>query len=302
MIRASADLFSPMERITREAGDPAITVRVGVVIPAAACPCAQVERVRSQLAASDRLVVVWNAPPGKHDCASLVTSDPSCSWVETTTGLGSALARNVGVRTLEGAARVFAFADSDDRVTPSWLESLIGPLLDGSADVVGGVLRMQRDRQGTTIFPSVDYWYARALFGGNLAVTSDAWQILAGFDSRFRCCEDTDLAWRAAAAELRLKVVPAAVVEVDLPSILAELRQRLRWGRWAVHLLAKHGLDGTHLPSLRDLLGHKRSTGYCRHPSVAATGQWVGQSSARFGSAMHPGSWVLHRHEKPTTA
>src|SRR5713226_8578549 len=86
------------------AGDLATPVRVGVVIPASACPCAQVERVRCQLAASDRLVVVWNAPPGKHDCASLVASDPACSWVETRTRLGSALARNVGVRRLGGAA------------------------------------------------------------------------------------------------------------------------------------------------------------------------------------------------------
>src|SRR5260370_17845543 len=139
------------------AGDPVIRMSGGVVIPAAAWPCAQVERLRCQLAASGRLVVVWNAPPGKHDCASLVARDPSCSWVETTTRLGSALARNVGVRTLGGAARVLAFADSDDRVTPSWLESLIRPLLDGSADVVGGVLRMQRARQGITIFPCVDY-------------------------------------------------------------------------------------------------------------------------------------------------
>ncbi len=133
-------------------------------------------------------------------------------------------------------------------------------------------------------------------------MTGDAWQILVGFDSRFRCCEDTDLAWRATEAELRVEVVPAAVVELDLPSILVEFRQRLLWGRWAVHLLDEHGLGGTHLPSLRDLLAHKRSMGFCRHPSVAAIGQWVGQSSARFGSAMLPGSCVLLQREKPTTA
>jgi Glycosyl transferase family 2 len=284
MIRASADLLSPIGEGHKGAGDPAIPLRIGVVIPAAACPCPQVERVRCQLAASDRLVVVWNGPPGKHDCASLVASDPSCHWVETTTRLGSASARNLGVRTLEEAARVVAFADSDDRVMPSWLESLTRPLLDGSADVVGGVLRTQWARQGTTILPCVDYWHAQALFGGNLAMTGEAWQMLAGFDSRFGCCEDTDLAWRAAAAQLRVGVVLAAVVEVDLPSILVELRQRLRWGKWAVQLLAEHELGSNHLPSLRDLLAHKRSMGYCRHPSVAAIGQWVGQSSARFAS------------------
>ena len=161
---------------------------------------------------------------------------------------------------------------------------------------------MQRAHQSTTIFPGVDYWHAQALFGGNLGMTGNAWQILSGFDSRFRCCEDTDLAWRAAEAELRVEVVPAAVVEVDLPSILVEFRQRLLWGRWAVHLLAEHGLGGTHLPSLRDLLAHKRSMGFCRRPCVATIGQWVGQSSAWFGSGMQPGSWVLHQREKPTTA
>ncbi len=283
------------------AGDVAVPARVGVVVPAATCPCAQVERVRRQLAASDRLVVVWNGPPGNHDCASLLRGDPSCCWVETTTRLGSALARNVGVRALDGAVQVLAFADSDDRVAPSWLESLTRPLLDDSADIVGGALRIQGIHGDTTILPGVDYWHAQALFGGNLAVTHAAWQTLDGFDSRFRCCEDTDLAWRAAEVGLRVEVVPTAVVDVDPPSIPLELFKRVRWGRWAVHLLGKHGLGGEHLPSLRDLLAHKRSIGYCRNPSVAAIGQWIGQSFARLGKR-HPASRIPSQGERPTTA
>jgi GT2 family glycosyltransferase len=163
-------------------------------------------------------------------------------------------------------------------VADDWVETLARRMLDGSADIVGGGLRLlQQDGSLRVIPPSVDYWHRQSIFGGNCGVTRAAWEVLNGFDERLRCCEDTDLAWRAADRGLRITILEDALVNVRLKKNAREFVQRFRWGFWGVQLLRKHDLSLDHLPTLRVLRAHKSATGYAWQPEMAAFGQWFGQ-------------------------
>ena len=254
-----------------------------VVIPAASCPCAQVAAVRPQLSPDDCLVVVWNGPRREsHDCAGRVLADGAAAWLEFPDRLGAAGARNRGVAWLGGRAAVLAFVDADDVAYPDWLSRLRKPLADGAADMVGGPLELTSQGSTYTVEPGEDFWYRQALYGSNCAVTREGWDRLGGFRSGVGTCEDTDLAWRAPDAGLRVELVETAVVRYALRRGWAEWRQRVTWGRSSVALLRAHDLPlSKHLPNLRGLVGHKRSHGFASNPLVAALGQYTGQWAGR---------------------
>lgn len=257
--------------------------RVAVVIPARTCPCRQVDRVLRQLGPQDQLVVVLNRLGSAERCECCRMRHPLITWIDMQRSVGAGCARNLGVSALgDEGAQSLLFCDADDQVTTTWLAELAGPLLESTADVVGGSLKFQQ-RGGTvvSISPTVDYWHSQALFGGNMGVTFDAWCRLGGFDESFACCEDTDLAWRAGREELRIMVVPDATVEVTLRPTMVEFVQRLRWGRWSVRLLQAHGVPLDHLPGLWILFRHKRASGFATNAVVAAVGQWTGQRIER---------------------
>lgn len=255
---------------------------IAVIIPAATCPCDQIARISSQLSETDQLVLVYNGPAIGHECAATIRDKPRCTSLQFPKRLGPAAARNIGVAAISGRTHIYAFADADDRVAPTWLANLTAPLIAGSADVVGGGLLIRRRRGKVTVLPAKDYWYRQALFGGNLALMATAWHTLKGFDTSLQCCEDTDLAWRAATAGLRIQVEPSAIVDVNTRHPAREAVQRFLWGRWSVSLLGRHQLGIDHLPTLRQLISHKRANGCCRWPLVAATSQWSGQLSGRW--------------------
>lgn len=257
-------------------------INVAVIIPAAACPCEQVTRVRPQLGVNDRLVVVWNGDRPKHDCERFVRSMPSCEWVSTAPRLGPGRARNVGVASLEKRARVLLFCDADDQVAPDWIATLAGPLLGGRADLVGGALHVVRGDAAHLVVPDEAYSHRQAIFAGNCGVTFESWQTLGGFDSELRCCEDTDLAWGAAEAGLRVEVVPAAVVTYVLKSIPSEFVQRFRWGFWAPRLLRKHRVGYNHLPGLFAIFQYTAALNFASCAATAALGLWLGSWCGRF--------------------
>jgi hypothetical protein len=81
---------------------------------------------------------------------------------------------------------------------------------------------------------------------------------------------------------LRVELVESAVVGYALRSGWAEWRQRVTWGRSSVALLRAHRLPlSGHLPTLRGLVGHKRSHGFASNPLVAGLGQFAGQWAGR---------------------
>lgn len=255
-----------------------------VVIPAASCPCAQVEAVRPQLRDDDCLIVVWNGPrPPSHDCSGPVLATTGAAvWLEFSDRLGAATARNHGVAWLGGRARVLAFVDADDLAYPDWLSQLRKPLVACSADLVGGSLELTSRGRTYTVEPGHDFWYRQALFGSNCAITRESWARLGGFHSGVGTCEDTDLAWRAGDLGLRIEVVRTAVVRYTLRKGWAEWRQRVTWGRSSVALLRAHDLlPSRHLPNLSGLVRHKRSHGFASSPLIAGLGQYAGQWAGR---------------------
>lgn len=271
------------------------TFRIAVVIPARTCPYRQVVSVLSQLSSKDRLVVVL-APElslarKRHKCRAIRRD--LVTWVSAERSCGAGWARNLGVKALEGETKALLFCDADDCVGPTWLAELARPLLDGSADLTGGALRI-RSRSGTqtVIIPKVDYWHRQAVFGGNMGITYEAWCKLGGFDESLTCCEDTDLAWRASNLGLKIQVVPAATVDYSLRSPIQEFRQRFRWGKSSVQLLQKHSVSPGHLPGLWSLFFDKRSTGFATSPLVAALGQWSGQCLESLRNCRLGRQWV----------
>jgi hypothetical protein len=247
-----------------------------VIIPARRCACRQAARIAAQLGPGDRIVVVRNGPAAP--CPYCDGSDQVGVVVTLRypMPLGAATARNAGAASAP-EADILAFTDDDDLVSPDWLGTLIRPLRDGLADLVGGVLLVHGSDEPAVVRPGVDYWHAQALFGANMAVSRVAWDLLGGFDPSFTCCEDTDLAWRAERTGLRLVVALGAVVNHTPRRPRHEFLQRVRWGVGAVRLLRAHGVSSAQLPNLRTLLRHKQECGYCGDPWVAALGQWIGQ-------------------------
>ena len=253
--------------------------RIAVVIPARTCPCRQIVSVLAQLSPEDRLMVVLASELADADrCKRRATCPPLVTWISAGSSVGAGGARNLGAKALRGTAKVLLFCDADDHIAPTWLTELARPLLNSSADLVGGVLRVQR-RSGasTVILPTVDYWHSQALFGANMGITYEAWRELGGFDESLTCCEDTDLAWRASDLGLKIQVVPDAIVDYNLRLPIEEFRQRFRWGRSSVQLLRKHTVQLDHLPGLRTLFFDKRETGFAASPLIAALAQFAGQ-------------------------
>jgi GT2 family glycosyltransferase len=254
-----------------------------VIIPAADCPCAQVEAVRPQIRDDDCLVAVWNGPrTGTHDCSRNVLRSSAAVWLEYPTRMGAAAARNIGVDWLSGRAEVLAFVDSDDIAYDNWLAELREGLARDELDLAGGVIEVFSGGRWRVIRPQVDFWYRQAVDTSVCAITREAWQRLGGFSTRVGTCEDTDLAWRAAEIGLRVDIVPTAVVRFTLRHGAAEFRQRVAWGRSSVALLRAHDLPlSRHLPTLRGLISHKRSCGLASSPLIAGLGQfawqWVGR-------------------------
>lgn len=269
---------------TTDAVDPrAGEFGAAVVIPAASCPCEQVEAVRPQLLEDGCLIVVWNGPrEPSHDCSQRVLARGAAVWLEFPGRIGAAAARNQGAAWLSGRASVLAFVDADDIAYPDWLSHLREPLVAGAADLAGGPLELTSQGRTYKVEPGHDFWHRQALYGSNLAVTREGWARLGGFHSGVGTCEDTDLAWRAGDLGLRIELVRTAVVRYSLRHGWAEWRQRVTWGRSSVSLLRAHGLSlSTHLPNLRGLVRHKRSHGFASSPLIAGLGQYAGQWAGR---------------------
>lgn len=265
--------------------------RIAVVIPARECPCQQLMALRAQSSLVDRVVVVLQDGGPETVCGSHLAVPGRLTVMTESRGPhpGPGAARNDGARSLAGSADILLFCDADDRVSPNWASKLAVPLATGAADVIGGALRLVPSPGAPVIVaPRTDFGYRQALFGANMGLTAPAWTRLGGFDPRLACCEDTDLAWRAGEAGLRVAVANDALVDYQLRKGLHEFHQRWRWGRSSVGLLKKHGLPLDRLPGLLLLYHDKRDSGFAKSPWIAALGQWVGQCSATWVVRLAP--------------
>jgi len=142
--------------------------------------------------------------------------------------VGKSHALNVGVE--EARGRVLLFADDDIRPPVDWAPRMVGPILAGEAEVVGGGVRLapelerpwmtdlHRNWLGTNLSPGRHALACVA--GANMALPRDLVLRLGGFDPRLGPgpeglgnAEDTLLVYQARAAGARFRELPEVVVE-----------------------------------------------------------------------------------------
>ena len=181
-------------------------------------------------------------------------------YVDASQRRGAAHARNIGYRASTG--EFVGVVDSDDRVRPSWLSSLLK--IAETADLVSGSLET-RALNSTRVSEwrpvpapgdgwQVEGWYATAP-GGNLGVWRDVHEAVGGFDeSLVHTYEDADYVWRAQLAGFKMTHCEAAIIDVRLRSNLRSFWKQMYWaGRGAVTMHARYrdrGFDVYNRPLL----------------------------------------------------
>jgi GT2 family glycosyltransferase len=180
-----------------------------------------------------------------------------------TPGRGPAAARNAAARTASGT--ILAFTDDDCRVDRDWLRVLAAPLRDAPRRAAGGhtanalhgnrwSAASQRIIDLVYAYYNADPEHARFLTTNNLAVPTEAFRDVDGFDESFRTAEDRDFCRRWLARGLEIAYVRGAVVHhAHAMTLTAFLRQHFDYGRGAFrfHREAEHARDG----QLRTVLG-----------------------------------------------
>jgi GT2 family glycosyltransferase len=163
---------------------------------------------------------------------------------------GLSAARNAGAATASGA--ILAFTDDDCEPDHEWLVRLDQAFHDPEIAAAGGpnLPPPARNAQEAVIraapgAPShvlLDDIHAEHLPGCNIAVRSEVFHSVGGFDPIFRTAgDDVDFCWRLTDAGHRLGFVPGAFVwHWRRPSIRAFLRQQIGYGKAEKLLLAKH--------------------------------------------------------------
>jgi len=161
---------------------------------------------------------------------------------------GAAAARNAGVAAAEGD--ILAFTDSDCRPEPEWLDRMCGALADDRASAAMG--RFKSDQTGVVArFVQAEYadkeagmlarrWVTFA-DTATAAFRADVMRQAGGFREDLMAVEDTDYAFRLAAAGHRIAMVPGAFVYHRHPETwLGYARRKYRFGRWGALVYAAH--------------------------------------------------------------
>jgi glycosyltransferase involved in cell wall biosynthesis len=172
---------------------------------------------------------------------------------------GAAAARNAGARAATGA--VLAFTDADCRPAPGWLAGLLAPFAD---DLVSGAQGLLASDQAGLMARMVQAEYAdkqsHMLARGQVTFADTAsaayratvFQAAGGFREDLAAVEDTELAFRLAAAGHTLVMAPDAVVYHRHPETLtAYARRKLRFGTWgavAYRAFPERVVDDTRTP------------------------------------------------------
>jgi len=148
--------------------------------------------------------------------------------------------RNVGVRAARGA--IIVFIDASCEPGPDWLATLTAPIRTGEEQITaGGTLST-----GTETFHDAVYAaqkqqkYIAQAPTINLAIAREVFAAIGYFDENLRYGSDMDFTWRARAAGLRIRNVPAALVTHDWGNLKTELKRADHYGQAKVILYRKH--------------------------------------------------------------
>lgn len=159
---------------------------------------------------------------------------------------GVSHARNIGAAAAQTG--IVMFCDADDQVCPEWVGAMVRGLAD--ADIVGGPLNAERLSDEAALrrryVPPATELATTMKFlpyasGGNLAVRSDLFEELGGFDTEYQGGhEEVDFAWRAQLAGYTVGFAPEAVIHYRLrDNVRAAMKQTYRYGRTYTQLFSR---------------------------------------------------------------
>ncbi|MFI7398649.1 glycosyltransferase family 2 protein [Microbacterium sp. NPDC006705] len=181
--------------------------------------------------------------------------------------------RNVAVRAARG--RILLFCDADDLVGRAWVRSLTDAVVDDPSRIATGALHHGRFNSPEVLAayrigpdPKVDELarpttvkenpggfagHLQTVAGGNFAIHRSAYLALGGMDASYPGgAEETDFAWRAQQAGMRVVSVPQAVVHYRLKSEPRSLfRQQRIQQRGRIYLWTRYRDSPMQGPSLK---------------------------------------------------
>jgi GT2 family glycosyltransferase len=125
---------------------------------------------------------------------------------------GLARAQNVGLTHVTG--RAVLFLDDDVRPPADWITGLSAPILDGTADAVGGGVRIAAEVKPDWLRPEHEEWFASTehweptrppvLVGASMAIGRHVFAAIGGFDEDLPQAMDTAYSYRLLRSGFRL--------------------------------------------------------------------------------------------------
>jgi len=214
----------------------------------------QIEAVLAQQGApAFELVLSLNTPDAAQrstlDAMLAGLSDPRVRVVPSHDRRGASHARNVGAAAC--AAGILAFCDSDDVAEPGWLAGLLTALPGHAA--VGGALSevvLRDERQAAWRPPATPdalptFLGAPYIVSASMAITSEAFQAVGGFDETLIRCEDIAISFALLAAGHSLGFAADSVMHYrQRDGFRAMLRQHFFYGRGMSQVLVRYGVPG----------------------------------------------------------
>ena len=234
---------------------------VSVVIPArnAAGTLGRVlDAIHGQTYPADRREVLVIENGSSDATATIAAQHPASQLIRAPEAHTSYAARNIGLAHAKG--EIIAFLDADCRPEPEWLTRSLQPLIQRTAELVAGPIRIPPEDQHRLlgVFDQAFYLtqdaYTREAYAGagNLLVRRSAVDAIGGFDGTLISSGDYHFCLKAHAAGLRLVYVPEAVVyHPALRSLSSACRRWYRIGRGRAQTYYRHQLGDLHFRNPR---------------------------------------------------
>ncbi len=237
-----------------------LPLRVSFIIPAmneASLITAAIDSIRRQKQSADiRVAEVIVVDAGSTDGTAELARAAGCRVVTAPPG-NVAVSRNRGAMAAEG--NVLAFVDADCELPTSWLTAVCGQLR--RSDVAAAGMQMAPPAPVASWVERT--WYelvhrtaeagsvvdAEWLATFNLAVRSDAFRSVNGFDEHLITCEDVDLSYRLRQRGRLRFVCESGVVHHGESRTVSEFFRRESWRARGGWMLLRH-----HHRSFRELL------------------------------------------------